>query len=47
MSIKLFNKLKIHIKQLDNHKCLKKGVTTFLLYNSFYTVEELLHFERI
>jgi len=47
VGIKLFNKLPIHIKQLDNHNGFKTGVKTFLLHNSFYTIEEFLHFEGI
>ena len=36
IGIKLFNKLPVQIKQLDNYK----GLKTFLLNNSFYTIEE-------
>jgi hypothetical protein len=45
MGIKLFNKLPLQIKQLDNYKSFKREVKTFLLYNSFYTIEEFLNFE--
>ena len=45
MGIKLFNKLPIQIKQLDDYKGFKREVTNFLLHNSFYTIEEFLHFE--
>jgi hypothetical protein len=38
MGIKLFNKLPIQIKQLDNHKRFKREVKTFLVYSSFYTI---------
>ena len=46
MGIKLFNKLPIQIKQLDDYKGFKREVKNFLLHNSFYTIEEFLHFER-
>jgi hypothetical protein len=45
MGIELFNKLPIQIKQLDNHKSFKREVTTLLVHNSFYTIEELFNFE--
>jgi hypothetical protein len=45
MGIKLFNKLPIQIKQLDNYKSFKREVKTFLVQNSFYTIEEFLNFE--
>jgi len=44
MGIKLFNKLPIQIKQLDDYKGFKREVKSFLLRNSFYTIEEFLHF---
>ena len=47
MGIKLFNKLPIQIKQLGNYKGFKTEVKTFLLHNSFYTIDEFLHFEGI
>ena len=47
ISIKLFNKLPVQIKQLDNYKCFNREVNNFLLNNSFYTIEEFLHFEGI
>jgi hypothetical protein len=47
ISIKLFNKLTVQIKQLDNYKCFKREINNFLLNNSFYTTEEFLHFEGI
>ena len=47
MGNKLFDKLPIQIKQLDNYKGLKRDVKTFLLHSSFYTTEEFLHFEGI
>jgi len=37
----------IQIKQLDNYKGFKREVNTFLLHDSFYTIEEFLHFEGI
>jgi hypothetical protein len=40
MGIKLFNKLPVEIWQLDNYKDFEREVKTFLLYNSFYTIEE-------
>ena len=40
MGIKLFNKLPIQIKQLDNFKSFKREVKTFLVHNSFYTIDE-------
>jgi len=40
MGIKLFNKLPVEIKQLDNYKNFEEEVKTFLLNNSFYTIEE-------
>ena len=40
MGIKLFNKLSIQIKQLDDYKGFKREVKNFLLCNSFYTIEE-------
>ena len=45
MGIKLFNKLPVQIKQLDNYKCFKREVKNFLSNNSFYTIEGFLHFE--
>jgi hypothetical protein len=45
LSIKLFNKLPMQIKQLDNYKSFKKELKTFLVHNLFYTIEEFLHFE--
>ena len=45
MGIKLFNKLPIQIKQLDDHKGFKRDVKNFVLSNSFYTIEEFLQFE--
>ena len=45
MSIKLFNKLPIQIKQLDDYKSFKREVKTFLICNSFYTIVEFLHNE--
>ena len=45
MGIKLFNKLPIQIKQLDDYKGFKREVKNFLLSNSFYTIEEFLHFQ--
>ena len=44
MGIKLFYKLPIQIKQLDDYKGFKREVKNFLLCNSFYTIEEFLHF---
>jgi len=35
MSVKLFNKLPIQIKQLDDYKSFKREVKTFLIRNSF------------
>ena len=40
MGRKLFNKLPIQIKQLDNFKSFKREVKTFLIHNSFYTIDE-------
>ena len=40
MSIKLFNKLPMQIKQLDKYKSFKKEGKTFLIHNAFYTIEE-------
>ena len=40
--IKLFNKLPIQIKQLDDYKVFKRVVKKLLLHNSFYTIEEFL-----
>jgi len=45
MSIKLFNNLPIQIKQLDDYKSFKRELKTFLVCNSFYTIEEFLHYE--
>ena len=45
MGTKLFNKLPIQIKQLDDYKGFKREVKNFLLHNSFYTIEEFFHFE--
>jgi len=42
MGIKLFNKLPVQIKHLDNYKCFEGEVKTFLLNNSFYTIEEFV-----
>ena len=47
MGIQLFSKLPMQIKQLDNHKGFMKEMKTFHLNNSFCTIEEFLHFERI
>jgi len=35
MGIKLYNKLPVQFKQLDNYKCFEREVKTFLLNNSF------------
>ena len=40
MGIKLFNKLPAQLKELYNSKGFKREVKTFLLYNSFYMIEE-------
>jgi hypothetical protein len=40
MGIKLYNKLPVQIKLLDNYKGFKREVKTFLLNNTFYTIEE-------
>ena len=40
MGIKLFNKLPIQIKQLDNLKSFKTEVKTFLVHDSFHTIDE-------
>jgi len=40
MGIKLFNKLPIQIKQLDNYTSFKTEVKTFISINSFYMIEE-------
>jgi len=47
MGFKLFNKLPVQIKWLDNYKGFKREMKTFLLNNSFHTIEEFLHFEGI
>ena len=47
LGIKLLNKLPIQIKQLNNYKGFRREVKTFVLHNSFYTIEEFLHFEGI
>ena len=41
MCLKLFNKLPMQIKQVDNYKSFKKEVKTFLVHNAFYTTEEI------
>jgi hypothetical protein len=46
MGIKLFNRLPITIKQLDNYKNFKREVKTFLVHNAFYTIEEFLNNEE-
>jgi hypothetical protein len=46
MGIKLFNRLPIQLKQLDKFKNFKREVKTFLLNNSFYTIDELLNSEE-
>ena len=38
--IKLYNKLPVQFKQLDNYKCFEREVKTFLLNNLFHTIEE-------
>ena len=38
--IKLFNKLPIQIKKLDKFRSFKREVKTFLIHNSFYTIDE-------
>jgi hypothetical protein len=43
MGIKLFNKLPLRIKQMDNYKSFKREVKTFLLKKSFHTTEKLLN----
>jgi len=40
IAIKLFKKLPIQIKQLDNYNGFKREVKSFLFNNSFYTIEE-------
>jgi len=47
MGFKLFNKLPLQTKQLNNYKGFKREMKTFLLNNSFYMIEEFLHFEGI
>jgi len=47
MGFKLFNKLPVQTKQLDSYKVFKREMKTFLLNNSFYMIEEFLHFEGI
>jgi len=47
MGVKLFNKLPIQIKQLDNDRGFKREMKIFLLHNLFYTIEEFLYFEGI
>jgi hypothetical protein len=47
MGIKLFNKLPIQIKQLNNYKGFKKEVKSFLLHNSLYAIEEFFNFGGI
>jgi hypothetical protein len=47
VGFKLFNKLPVRIKQLDNYKGFKREMKTFLLNNSLYTIEEFLNFEGI
>ena len=47
MGIKLFNKLPIQIKQLNNHKGFKWEVKTCLLHNLLYTIEEFMQFGGI
>jgi hypothetical protein len=45
MGIKSFNNLPLKIKQLDSYKSFKRETTTFLLNNSFYTIEEFFNFD--
>jgi len=40
MGIKLFNKLPVQIKQLDNYKGFKREVKAFFLNNILYMIEE-------
>jgi hypothetical protein len=35
----------MQIKQLDSYKSFKKELRTFLVHNTFYTIEEFLHSE--
>jgi len=35
----------MQIKQLADYKSFKRKVKTFLVCNSFYTIEEFLHYE--
>jgi hypothetical protein len=41
MGIRLFNKLPVQIKQLENYKGFETEGKTFLVNNSFYTIKEL------
>jgi hypothetical protein len=42
MGVKIFNHLPIEIKSMSNDtKSFKSKLTTFLLQNSFYTIEEI------
>jgi hypothetical protein len=40
--ISLYNKVPDHIKQKDNFNSFKKGLRSFLLKHSFYSVDEFM-----
>ena len=42
MGTKLYNKMPGYIKEMGNYKTFKKELKSFLLYDSFYSVEEFV-----
>jgi hypothetical protein len=45
MGISLYNKVPDQIKQKDNFNSFKKGLRSFLLKHSFYSVDEFISFK--
>jgi hypothetical protein len=45
MGISLYNKVPDQIKQKDNFNSFKKGVRSFVLKHSFYSVDEFMSFK--
>jgi hypothetical protein len=45
MGISFYNKVPDQIKQKDNLNSFKKGLRSFLLKHSFYSVDELMSFK--
>ena len=42
MGIRLYNKVPIHIKKLEEYKSYKRELKSFLINHAFYSIEEFL-----